>query len=112
MMKRLVALSVLALAVAGTHANDAESPAPVPPPPVIPDPVQSGETLEPEVTIVESGKNTFYEYRIKGRLYMVKVQPVVGPPYYLLDLDGDGELDVRQDEPWNNSIPQWILFSW
>ena len=29
-----------------------------------------------------------------------------------LDLDGDGEMDVRQSEPWNNSIPQWVLFSW
>jgi Protein of unknown function (DUF2782) len=109
-MKRFLAISVLALAASPAVAND-EGPA-VPPPPVIPEPVHSGEALEPEVTIVESDKGTAYEYRVNGLLYMVKVQPVVGPPYYLLDLDGDGQLDVRQDQPWNNSIPQWILFSW
>jgi len=111
-MKRLIALSVLALAATGVSADEAGPPAAVPPPPVIPEPVQSGETLEPEVTIVESEKGTLYEYRVNGNLYMVKVQPVVGPPYYLLDLDGDGRLDVRQNEPWNNSIPQWVLFTW
>jgi len=111
-MKRLLALSVLALAAVGVSADDTGPLAAVPPPPVIPEPVQSGETLEPEVTIIESTKGTLYEYRVNGNLYMVKVQPVVGPPYYLLDLNGDGELDVRQNEPWNNSIPQWVLFTW
>jgi hypothetical protein len=84
----------------------------VPAPPVIPAAVQSGETLEPEITIVESDKNTFYEYRVNGNLYMVKVQPVAGPAYYLFDLDGDGEMDVRRNEPGDNNIPQWVLFSW
>lgn len=111
-MKRLLALSVLALAAAGASGDDAGQLAALPPPPVIPEPVQSGEVLEPEVTIVESEKSTLYEYRINGRLYMVKVQPVAGPPYYLFDMDGDGQLDVFQDEPWNNSIPQWVLFTW
>ena len=91
----------------------AEEPVPdVPLPPRLPEPVQSGEALEPEVTIMESDKGTVNEYRINGNLYMVKIQPVAGPPYYLLDLDGDGEMDVRQDRPWNNDIPQWVLFTW
>lgn len=84
----------------------------VPLPPRLPEPVQSGEALEPEVTIMESDKGTIYEYRINGNLYMVRIQPVAGSPYYLLDLDGDGEMDVRQDRPWNNNIPQWVLFTW
>jgi hypothetical protein len=93
--------------LAADPADDA-----LPAPPVIPPPVQSGEALEPEVTIVESDRGTVYEYRVNGNLYMVKVQPSAGPPYYLLDLDGDGQMDVRQDEPWNNSVPQWVLYSW
>ena len=112
-MKRAIALTVLVLAAAGAAAEEADAPpAAVPPPPTIPERVHSGEVLEPEVTIVESDKGTVYEYRANGRIYMVKIQPVVGEPYYLLDTDGDGELDVRQDQPGNISIPQWVLFTW
>lgn len=106
-MKRILAISIVGLFVAAAMADDG-----VPAPPTLPEPVQSGQALEPQVTIVETGQATIYEYRIKGNLYMVKVQPMVGPPYYLLDQDGDGEMDVRSDRPWNNDIPQWVLFSW
>ena len=72
-----------------------------------------GETLEPEVTIRRQPQRTVTEYRINGRLYMVKVQPTKGPAYYLSDTDGDGELESRQNEldP-AFLIPKWILFSW
>jgi hypothetical protein len=113
-MKRAVSVAILTLGLyAGTLP--AQDPPPVedaPLPPPLPNPVQSGEALEPEVTIVETGKGTAYEYRINGHLYMVKIQPSVGPPYYLLDTNGDGVLDVRENRVWNNSIPQWVLFSW
>ena len=85
--------------------------APVPEAPPIP-PVYQGETIEPEVTILETDRGILYEYRVNGQLYMVRVQPPVGPPYYLLDTDGDGQLDVRQDRIWNTAIPQWLLYSW
>ncbi len=106
-MKRVTAaitLSMASLVLAQEPVSD------VPLPPTLPDPVQSGEELEPEVTIIESDKGTIYEHRINGHVYMVKVQPVAGPPYYLMDTDGDGQMDVRDDRPWNNSIPQWVLF--
>lgn len=91
----------------------AQEPAALPQPPEIPPQVESGEVLEPEVTIIESDKGTTEEYRISGRLYMVKITPVAGPPYYLLDSNGDGVLDVREEaRPGNISIPQWVLFSW
>jgi hypothetical protein len=38
--------------------------------------------LEPQVTIVKKETETREEYRIKGKLYMVKVTPAVGKPYY------------------------------
>ncbi|AKH22205.1 hypothetical protein AAY24_10710 [Sedimenticola thiotaurini] len=91
----------------------AQESAALPQPPEIPPQVESGEVLEPEVTIIESDKGTTEEYRISGRLYMVKITPVAGPPYYLLDSNGDGVLDVREEaRPGNISIPQWVLFSW
>lgn len=91
----------------------AEESAALPQPPDLPPKVESGEALEPDVTIIESDKGTTEEYRISGRLYMVKITPIAGPAYYLLDSNGDGELDVREEaRPGNISIPQWVLFSW
>ena len=52
------------------------------------------------------------EYRAGGRLYMVKITPKRGFPYYLVDTDGDGIMDMRHHDPTDISIPQWRLFSW
>lgn len=81
-----------------------------PPPPKLPDPVHSGQELEPEVTIVETEEGRAYEYRANGHLYMVKIQPRVGRPYYEIDSDGDGVLDTRVDDVRNTAVPQWVLF--
>ena len=81
-------------------------------PPELPPTAYRGEIVEPEVTIVESEQDTLYEYWVRGRLYMVKVQPSAGRPYYLLDTDGDGQLDVRKDRVWENTLHQWVLFRW
>lgn len=82
-----------------------------PPPP--PEPLQSGEPLEPEVTIRESGTDKIYEYRINGRLVAVKVQPRIGPPYYFVDDDGDGELEYTTDDPMRGpDINKWVIFRW
>jgi hypothetical protein len=110
-MKRTLLATLLLLAL--PYGAVAEEPAPLPAPPNLPPQVESGEVLEPEVTIIESDKGTIQEYRINGRLYMVKITPVAGPPYYLLDNDGDGTMDVRQEaHPAKIAIPQWVLFSW
>ena len=65
---------------------------------------------EPQVTIIKRGGNTFEEYRVNGRLYMVKVTPAHGRPYYLIDDRGDGRF-TRQDhlDP-GVRVPQWVLF--
>lgn len=78
----------------------------------LPPPAIDEEGLEPEVTIVKEEKQTTYEYRINGRLYMTKIVPNSGPAYYLLDLDGDGEMDTQQDDPASIVVPQWVLFRW
>ena len=100
----------LALLIAAPALAAQETP--VPDPPDLPPKVESGQVLEPEVTIVESDKETVHEYRINGQVYMVKVIPAAGPPYYLLDTDGDGELDVRRDGPTDIAVPQWVLLRW
>jgi hypothetical protein len=86
---------------------------PVPDLPDLPPAVESGVPLEPDVTITRRGQEVVEEYRIKGRLYMVKVKPKVGPSYYMMDSDGDGNMDVRRsDIEKDMQIPQWVLLSW
>jgi hypothetical protein len=63
---------------------------------------------EPEVRIVQKGDNKIEEYRINGRLYMVKVTPSIGAPYYLMDEDGSGKLRTV-DPSQRVIIPRWVL---
>lgn len=108
-MKTILFVPVLALLLSTALAQDV---APVPEPPPLPEPMQSGEPMEPEVTITESEKGTIHQYSHNGRVYMVKIVPDAGPPYYLLDSNGDGTLDVLEDDPTNVAVPQWVIFSW
>jgi len=65
---------------------------------------------EPEVTIIQKPNMTITEYRSGGRVYMIKVDPDVGPPYYLVDRNGDGEWDDELGP--DISVPQWTIFEW
>lgn len=96
-----------------TFAEEQKTFAAVPEPPELPLPVQSGETLEPDITIIRKGKKTIQEFRRNGELYMVKIIPAAGPAYYLIDTDGDGSMDVRgSDLDKGLQINQWKLFEW
>lgn len=106
-------LSTLLIAPALVFADDQEEFEPVPEPPVLPDPVESGEVLEPEITIIRRDDAIITEYRVNGNLYMVKIVPAFGPPYYLIDRDGDGVMEGRTNNIYDDIIvPQWVLFSW
>lgn len=105
-------LTVLALAslLLAPQARSDDPPAPPPPPGA-----SSGgaEEEQPEVTIVHRGEDVIEEYRLQGRLYMIKVTPHKGAPYYLIDTDGDGNLETRRSEMTEKPlIPSWILFKW
>jgi hypothetical protein len=85
----------------------------VPEPPDIPPAIESGEPIEPEITIIKKQDATVYEHRINGRLYMVKIVPLIGKPYYLVDQDGDGSLETRVNDIYSNiNVPQWVIFEW
>ncbi|MEW6646134.1 MAG: DUF2782 domain-containing protein [Pseudomonadota bacterium] len=105
-------LLATALLLAGS-ARAVEQADPLPPPP-LPDAeaVEEAEELQPEVTIRSRGDATVEEYRVNGRLYMVKITPSRGYPYYLIDSDGDGSFETRRNELDPPSINQWILFRW
>jgi hypothetical protein len=86
----------------------------VPEPPVLPDPVESGEVLEPEITI-RPGKDggTITEYSVNGNVYKVKITPAFGPPYYLTDKNGDGQMDCKTNNIYDDiCVSEWVLFSW
>jgi hypothetical protein len=90
-------LTIILFANALWAQEDLEKPPPIPPEDAqdvpIPPKIQD-EQVEPTVTIrVEEGQR-IEEYRLNGRVYMVKVTPKDGIPYYYMDNDGDGRLEL------------------
>jgi len=81
-------------------------------PPVLPEPLVDGESIEPAINIIQKDDRIIEEYRIKGQLYMIKVTPTVGVPYYFIDTDGDGSLESQQHELSGHIVPNWILLEW
>jgi hypothetical protein len=93
-------------------APAASVPAPPPPPenynpPAAPELPDAGQP-EPEVTITTKGTEIHEEYRLNGRLYMIKVVPKKGKPYYLIDHEGSGQFR-RSDFESRISIPTWVI---
>jgi len=108
----IIGLGFLPFLLAPVLAEEPEDLIPVPDsPPPLP---KLSETIEPEIRIVPRGEELVEEYRINGKLYQLKVIPSVGPPYYLVDIDGDGEFEKRFEGPVNSSmlIPSWVLLRW
>ena len=97
--------------------EDLEKPPPVPPesaedvpiPPKVP-----GEQIEPTVTIREEEDRLIEEYRFNGQVYMVKVTPRGGVPYYYIDTDGDGKLELDVDKQALNPVQPvyWKIKEW
>jgi hypothetical protein len=72
-------------------------------------PARSTKPLEPQVTITRRGEDKVEEFRISGKLYMMKVTPSHGVPYYLLDHSGNGQW-VRQDsKDAGLRVPMWVI---
>lgn len=115
-MKKSIAvlfMSLLLGAQAPAQKADDEDFAEAPLPPDLPDPLESGRPIEPEVTIIQRDDAMIEEYRLNGRMYMAKITPKIGKPYYLVDKDGDGRMESRMSEIYDDFVvPQWILFSW
>lgn len=108
----LAAAALVSPGMAEDGGTPADEPASAPQPPALPPPVVSGEPLQPDVRIRETGRETVYEYRRNGRVYLVRVVPRVGPPYHFYDVNGDGVLEYRPGEPMHHQIHQWTLFRW
>jgi len=81
--------------------------------PTIPDEADDSRNIpEPEVRIIRKKDTVIEEYRVNGRVRFVKITPSSGSPYYMVDTDGDGVLETRDDNFTNPPINQWILLEW
>lgn len=83
-------------------------------PPPLPDESAEDSRIppKPEVRIIHREDATIEQYRVGGQLRYVKIIPRSGPPYYLVDTDGDGVLDERHTGLENPPVQQWLLMEW
>ena len=118
MTRNHTAKALICALLAGSPAW-AVNPQPLPPRPEVsrsqlPMPeVRQGNIPETDVVITTSRRDSSVEeYRVNGRLYMIKITPAKGFPYYLIDTDGDGDMDSRRNDLQWFPVNQWILFRW
>lgn len=72
-------------------------------------PTITNEEPKPEITVIKKEGETIEEYRINGQLYMMKVTPAHGVPYYMHKEDQDGGwLMDGPNQPL--VIPKWTIF--
>ncbi len=112
-MRRIRNLLFLALALplmvmAADKAPPQLEPLPEAPPP--PAGVDLDAVDEPQITIVKKGGETVEEYRINSELYMMKITPAHGVPYYLWKEDQEGGWSRLDGPSPPISIPKWVLF--
>ena len=104
--------SLALLAACATPVQKATSglqPLPEPPPPA---PGAFDNIEAPDVTARKQDGDTIEEYRVGGRVVMIKVTPARGVPYILTDPRGDGSFSQRRDSlDVPLSVPMWILFT-
>jgi len=97
--------------------EDLEKPPPIPPEDAtdvpIPPKIQ-GEQIEPTVTIRDEEDRRIEEYRFNGQVYMVKITPRGGVPYYYIDTDGDGRLELDMAQQALNPVQPvyWKIKEW
>lgn len=83
---------------------------PVPPAPPTFD--ANNETFpdqEAQITITKQTEQTIEEYRVGGKLYMIKITPKHGKPYYLVDDRGDGKFARQESLDSGFRPPRWVL---
>ena len=77
-----------------------------------PPPLPAGtvdEDTEPQVTITQRGADKVEEYRLHGVLYMIKVTPPHGTPYYLVDEQGNGVMTRLNTLTSGTRPPMWVI---
>jgi len=108
MRRCLLLLALLALPVMAQRPPGLQPIPELPPPPrgMEPDP-----SLEPQVTITKRGEDKVEEFRMNGKLYMIRVTPPHGKSYYLIDEKGDGRMSRQESLDTGLRVPMWVIHS-
>ena len=111
-MRRALLIFALLLALPAIAQNNAKTPSGLEPLPDVPPPppgvnLDAGPEVEQRVVIRPEGDAV--EYRVGGKLFMIKITPKFGKPYFLVDNSGAGSF-IRQDGL-DSGVrpPQWII---
>ncbi len=104
-MKKNIFAAALALTA---HLSFAQKLEPIPDPP----PPPGAAEEEPDITIRQRGEDRNEEYRRGGQLYMIKVTPRIGKPYYLVSRERGGAFERVDDLDRARTFTQWILLKW
>ena len=113
-------IPILLLTVLFTAAALAQSPArprppgttPLeepPPMPAAPAGIDPAIEAQSQVTTREEGDRTIQEYRVGGKLFMMRVTPKHGRAYVMIDHRGDGQLTRMDNLDSGVRVPQWVL---
>lgn len=104
-LARTALLALLAATATVAAAQDVPIPKKAPPPP--------SDESAPTVTIRSSDNgDRVEEYRVGGKVTMVRITPVRGKPYYLYDDDGNGRLDRSDADRHTISPVYWTIYEW
>lgn len=111
-MRRLLSLLAFAclatplFALSAQAADTKPLPADPPPPPAM---APVDDSAEPQVTIKQRENDTVEEYRVNGKLYMIKVIPTHGAPYFLVDEQGTGNFVRKESNDSGVRVPMWVI---
>ena len=111
-MRNLLAAFIFCTALPAAGADRPANLQPIPDPPPPPAGFEFDPAFEPQVTIIKRGTDTVEEYRVAGKLYMLKVTPARGAPYYLIDEKGDGKMSRQESFDLGVRPPMWVIHSW
>ncbi|MBK5941137.1 DUF2782 domain-containing protein [Halochromatium roseum] len=69
--------------------------------------------IAPQVRVRDYQNRTVEEFSVNNNVYMVRITPTAGAPYYLVDTDGSGNMEWNRGRPgFHMQVPQWALLSW
>lgn len=105
-MRPLTFLLLFGLCSSAFAAQPGYDTKPPPPPPSL---SADAAPDEPQITIIQQQETTVEEYRSGGRLYMIKITPKAGKPYYLVDDQGDGKFSRQESLDSGVRPPRWII---
>ena len=106
----LCVFSLLLSTYSSANQHDMKEEINIPEPPPMAADTDESQQIEADVTIIRKKEHTIEEYRINGKLHMVRITPTKGKAYYLL-YPKNGGSPVRKDLD-DIQTPYWKLFEW